>query len=48
MKKLLTEYWFFLRSCVAWWLVPYVLIVAAIAVLAWRHDQLPSFIYPIF
>ena len=48
MQKLLTEYVYFLRHCVAWWLVPYAVLILGIAAMAWMHDALPSFIYPIF
>jgi uncharacterized protein DUF5989 len=44
-----SDLWLFLRTEKKWWLLPFLLILGALAATAWlMNATLPSFIYPIF
>lgn len=46
MRHVLADYVRFLRTGVLWWLVPYLVGLAGIALVAWAFEM-PSFIYAI-
>ncbi len=48
MRSILTDYLRFVRHDVRWWLAPFLVLLAILALAAWLEEAAPAFVYPLF